>query len=72
MFEREHDEALLDAEDQEEPEEDEIDEEDPSEESETEVIAISDEEDPDEVPVAEEHAGAIVEYTVPPYPHFPW
>ena len=47
MFEREHDEALLDVEDQEEPEMEE-DEEDPSEEPEMEVIAISDEEDPSE------------------------
>ncbi|KAL8119802.1 hypothetical protein AgCh_017061 [Apium graveolens] len=70
MFEREHDEALLDAEDQEEPEMEE-DEEDPSEESETEVVAISDEEDPDEVPVAEEHVGAIVEYTGTPLPSLP-
>ena len=70
MFEREHDEALLDVEDQEEPEMEE-DEEDPSEESEKEVIVISDEEDPDEVPVAEEHVGAIVEYTGTPLPTLP-
>ncbi|KAL8155309.1 hypothetical protein AgCh_000621 [Apium graveolens] len=62
MFEREHDEALLDVEDQEEPEMEE-DEEDPSEESETEVIAILDEEDPDDVPVAEERVGVMVVYT---------
>ena len=70
MFEREHDEALLDVEDQEEPEMEE-DEEDPSEESETEVIAISDEEDPDEVPVAEERVGAMVVYTSTPLPTLP-
>ncbi|XP_074353987.1 uncharacterized protein LOC141692925 [Apium graveolens] len=70
MFEREHDEALLDIEDQEEPEMEE-EEEDPSEESETEVVAISDEEDPDEVLVAEEHVGAMVEYTGTPFPSLP-
>jgi len=87
MYEREHDEALLDVEDQEEPEmeEDEedppeepeteviavSDEEDPSEESETEVIAIPDEEDPDEVPVAEERVGPMVVYAGIPLPTLP-
>ena len=70
MFEREHDEALLDVEDREEPEMEE-DEEDPSEELETEVITISDEEDPDKVPVAEERVGPMVVYTGTPLPTLP-